>query len=335
MLTYLHCNYAQFMPENLRTTLHPEVKAKFEENKRTGTAVRSSDLSVDGARQLNVDTMNRLGWLSDPEPVGNVRDYSLPTDTGSFPIRIYTPDEDPHHPVLLWIHGGGWVRDSIDGNDPICRAITNQTPCSVVSVGYRLAPEHPFPSGLRDCFTALDWVAENPDIVLGDGEALAVGGKSAGGNLTVALCLLAFHQGGPRIHHQVPCVPVLDRPRQTQSYQENATGYGLSREDMEWYWDHYLADPLDGRHPYAAPLQSRDLGELPPASVITAGFDPLRDDGIEYVHRLENQGVPTTHHHFPDMPHTVTGTGYFYQDIGRTREAVTTISESLSTAFNT
>jgi acetyl esterase len=323
------------MPEELRTELHPEVAEALASAKESGTDVNSSDLSVDGARQVKQDAITQMGWLSDPEPVENVRDYSLPTDSGSFPIRIYTPDAEPPHPILVWIHGGGWVRDSIDGNDPICRAITNQTPCSVVSVGYRLAPEHPFPAGLRDCYTALSWIANRPNIALGDGDALAVGGKSAGGNLTVALSLLASHQDGPTIHHQAPCVPVLDRPRNTTSYQENATGYGLSRPDMEWYWDHYLDDPFDSRHQYAAPLQSPDLSDLPPATVLTAGFDPLRDDGIEYVNRLKTNGVPVTHHHFPDMPHTLTGTGYFYQDIGRTREAISTLSKSLATAFDT
>lgn len=323
------------MPDKLRTTLHPEVKHALDAAKEAGTHVSASDLSVEGARQLKQDAITNQGWLSDPEPVGAVREYSLPNSVGSFPIRIYTPDEDPPHPILLWIHGGGWVRDSIDGNDPICRAITNQTPCSVVSVGYRLAPEHPFPAGLHDCYTALNWIAKNPDIALSDGETLAVGGKSAGGNLTVALSLLAHHQDGPTLHHQAPCVPVLDRPRKTESAQENATGYGLSRADMEWYWNHYLRDPFDGRHQYAAPLQSPDLGELPPATVLTAGFDPLRDDGIEYVNRLKDNGVPTTHHHFPDMPHSVTGTGYFHQDIGRSREAITALSDSLATAFDT
>jgi acetyl esterase len=313
----------------LRTELHPELQELAEEKRAKGTHVRSSQLSVPGARQLQRETMERVGWLADPEPVGNVRQYSIGADGGEIPVRIYTPDGEGPFPVLLWIHGGGWVRDSIDGNDPICRTLTNQAGCAVVSVGYRLAPEHPFPVGLEDCYAALEWITENPEIVLGDPDRIAVGGKSAGGNLTVALSLLVRDRNGPEIAHQLPCVPILDCPRETASYEENGDGYGLSRADMEWYWERYVRSDIDAANRYVAPLQARDLSALPPATVITAGFDPLRDDGIEYVNRLEDAGVPVTHHHYPDMAHNVTSTAFHYRDIGRTREAIETIGETL------
>lgn len=317
------------MVDELRTDLHPEVRRRTEETRRRGEAIGSSQLSVAGARRQQRETMERIGWLEDPEEVGNARDYSIAVEGGAVPIRIYTPDGEGPFPMLLWLHGGGWVRDSIDGNDPICRTLSNSAECAVVSVGYRLAPEHPFPTGLEDCYTALEWMAENADVVLGDPDRLAVGGKSAGGNLTIALSLLSRDRDGPGIAHQIPCVPIADRPRETVSYEENAEGYGLTRADMEWYWSHYVSSDVDAANRYAAPLQARDLSGLPPATVVTGGFDPLRDDGIEYVNRLEDAGVPVTHHHYPDMAHNVTSSAFHYQGIGRTREAIEAVAESL------
>lgn len=317
------------MVDVLRTELHPEVRREMEASRAKGTHVRSSQLSVEGARQIPHQTMAELGWLEDPEPVGNVRQYSLGGKDHTIPVRIYTPEGEPPFAMLLWIHGGGWVRDSIDGNDPVCRTIANEGNCAVVSVGYRLAPEHPFPAGLEDCYTALEWISDNHDVVLGTPDRIAVAGKSAGGNMTVALSLLARDRGGPAIAHQIPCVPVLDRPRATDSYEENGTGYGLSRADMEWYWNHYLRDDTDEGNRYAAPLQARDFSGLPPATVLTAGFDPLCDDGIAYVDRLTETGVPVSHHHYPDMAHNLTSTGFHYLDVGRTRDAVKTVGETM------
>lgn len=319
------------MVEELRTELHPEVRQLTAEKRKKGEEIGSSQLSVPGARQLQRDSMERIGWLQDPEEVGNVRQYSISVDGGEIPVRIYTPAGEGPFPMLLWIHGGGWVRDSIDGNDPICRTLTNRAECAVVSVGYRLAPEHPFPTGLEDCYAALEWMVEHSENVLGDPDRVAVGGKSAGGNLTIALSLLARDQGGPQIAHQVPCVPITDRPRDTASYEENAEGYGLTRADMEWYWDHYVRSDIDAANRYVAPLQARDLSGLPSATVITGGFDPLRDDGIAYVNRLEDAGVPVTHRHYPDMAHNITSSAFHYQGIGRTREAIDAIGETLRT----
>ncbi len=317
------------MVEELRTELHPEVRRLTEEKRERGETVGSSQLSVSGARRLQRETMERVGWVEDAEEVEGVRDYSIPVEGGEIPIRIYTPDGEGPFPMVLWIHGGGWVRDSIDGNDPICRTLTNRGECAVVSVGYRLAPEHPFPTGLADCYRALEWMTDNPENILGDPDRLAVGGKSAGGNLTIALSLLSRDRDGPKIAHQLPCVPITDRPRKTDSYEENAEGYGLTRADMEWYWNHYVRSEIEGRNRYAAPLQARDLSGLPPATVVTGGVDPLRDDGIAYVDRLEDAGVPVKHHHFPDMAHNVTSTAFHYQGIGRTREAIDRLAESV------
>jgi len=321
------------MVETLRTELHREVRQRLEEARSNGTNAGTSDLSVTGARRIHEDTIADSGWLNDPEPVGDVRQYLIDSSGTDIPLRIYLPEGEGPFPVLLWVHGGGWIRDSIDGNDPICRGLTNRADCVVASVGYRLAPEHPFPTGLEDCFTALEWVTNHTDLVLGNGDPVAVGGKSAGGNLAAALALLARNRDGPPISHQVACVPVLDRPRSTDSYVENGEGYGLARADLEWCWNHYLGNRVDEYNPCAAPLQARDLSGLPPATIVTGGFDPVRDDGVAYAHRLREAGIDVDHHQYPDMTHGITSSVYYHENVGRTREAIRDVAGSLRDAF--
>jgi acetyl esterase len=321
------------MAEPARTDRHPEVASRLADLEAEGRLFRAHQFSVAEIRRQSERTIESGGWLEDPQPVGRVRDVHVAVDGGEIPVRLYTPDGDGPFPVLVWFHGGGWVRDSIDGNDPICRALSNDADCVVLSVGYRLAPEHPFPVGLEDCYRALEWADANRDLVFGDGEPLAVGGKSAGGNLTIATALLARDRDGPDIAHQAPLVPVLDRPRDTDSYRENTDGFGPIPAEMEWFWDHYLDRPVDARHPYAAPLQARDLAGLPPATVLTAGFDVLRDDGVAYVDRLSAAGVSVDHHHYPDMPHHVASSAFYSEDVGRTREAISAVADGLAAAF--
>lgn len=307
----------------VRTELHPDLQEAM-----SSSDIRSHHLSVEGARRIPQQSIEELGYLADPEPVETVTDYLIEGyQGGDVPIRSYAPGQQDTGPVLLWLHGGGWLRDSIDANDPICRTIANVSGATVVAVGYRLAPENSFPVGLEDCFAALSWVAENPALLGADPGRIAVSGKSAGGNLTVALALLSRDRDGPEIAHHLPSVPVLDRPRNSESYAENSPGAGLSREEMEWYWKHYLGDRIDEGNKYAAPLQARDLTGVPPATVYTAGFDPLRDDGFAYVERLRALNIQVTHRHYPDMGHNLTSTGFHVQDIGRTREVVTSIAE--------
>ncbi len=322
------------MVESVRTERHPDVAARLAELEAEGRLFRAHQFSVAEIRRQADRTIESVGWLEEPEPVGRVRDYHIDVDDGEIPIRLYTPDGDGPFPTLVWLHGGGWVRDSIDGNDPICRALAIEAGCSVLSVGYRLAPEYPFPVGLEDSYRALRWAAANRDVVFGAGEPLAIGGKSAGGNLTVATALLARDRDGPDIAHQAPLVPVLDRPRGTDSYLENTEGFGPTADEMGWFWGQYLDRAVDNRHPYAAPLQARDLGSLPPATVVTAGFDALRDDGLAYVDRLSASEVAVDHHHYPDMPHHVVSSAFHYEDVGRAREAISGVANSLAAALD-
>jgi acetyl esterase len=234
------------------------------------------------------------------EPVASVVDRAIPGPAGEIPIRVYTPEEAPEEtpgergplPVLVYYHGGGFVICDLDTHDSICRALANAARCAVVSVDYRLAPEHRFPAGPEDCYAAACWVAEQASSAGFDASRLAVAGDSAGGNLAAVVSLLARDRGGPRIAHQLLIYPVTDCAFDTPSYRENAEGYLLTREMMRWFWHHYLGRESDAANPLASPLRAEKLGGLPPATVLTAEFDPLRDEGEAYAARLREAGVP-------------------------------------------
>ncbi len=237
------------------------------------------------------------------EPVARVRDMTVPGPGGDIPVRVYTPEGSGPFGALVFYHGGGWVIGSIAGSDVTCRSLTNRAACVVVSVDYRLAPEHKFPAAAEDCYTATRWVAENAAVIDVDPERIAIGGISAGGNLAAVVALMARDRGGPALVHQLLVVPVTDYNVDTPSYRENSEGYQLSKDAMVWFWNHYLTGEGDGRHPHAAPLQAEDLRGLPPATVMTAEFDPLRDEGEAYAARLHEAGVPVTTTRYPGMIH--------------------------------
>lgn len=238
------------------------------------------------------------------EAVAHLEDRTVPGPGGSIPLRVYTPAGTGPFPALVFFHGGGWVLGSIEGSDATCRSLANAAGCVVVSVEYRLAPEHKFPAAADDCYAATRWVAENAAAINVDPSRIAVGGVSAGGNLAAVVSLMARDRGGPSLVHQLLVVPVTDRNFETPSYRENAEGYGLTRDSMTWFWNHYLGDEHDARHPYAAPLQAADLRGLPPATVITAEYDPLRDEGAAYAQRLREAGVPVRSICYDGMIHT-------------------------------
>ena len=237
------------------------------------------------------------------EAVAAVEDRVVPGPAGDVPVRIYTPDGKGPHPALMYFHGGGFVIGSIGTHDATCRALSNAARCVVVSVDYRLAPEHPFPAAPEDCHAAASWVAKNAAELGVDGERLAVGGDSAGGNLAAVVAQLACERGHPRLVHQLLIYPVTNHSFETKSYEENAEGYLLEREMMRWFWNHYLANELDGADPKASPLRGKDLSGLAPATVLTAEFDPLRDEGEAYAERLREAGVPTVHTRYRGMIH--------------------------------
>ncbi|WP_251330735.1 alpha/beta hydrolase [Haloplanus pelagicus] len=286
-------------------------------------------LSVAGARDALRDL---LVSETPPDDDLTVRDLSIPgpgTDPETpLPIRTYSPPGEDH-PVLVYFHGGGWVRGDLDTHDGLCRLLAERVECTVVSVDYRRAPEHRFPAAVHDAYAATAWAAEHAGIVGGDPDRVAVGGDSAGGNLAAAVTLLARERGGPDVAHQVLLYPATDHAFDTDSYAENAEGYLLSRASMRWYWNRYLGDALDGANPYASPLQAPELGGLPSATVITAGYDPLRDEGAAYADRLRAAGVPVTHKNYPEMVHVFAS----FPDLDRAVDARSLIAADLGAAF--
>ncbi len=224
------------------------------------------------------------------EAVRNTEDRKIPGPAGEIPVRIYTPSAKPAG-ILVFFHGGGFVTGDLDTYDYECRALTNAAGCVVVAVDYRLAPEHQFPAGPEDCYAATKWVVQNAAALGSDADRIAVGGDSAGGTLAAVVSLMARDRGGPKIRHQMLINPVTDAAMDTASHQEfKQDGYVLSKLDMEWFWGYYLKNPADGANPYASPNRATNLRNLPPAHIITAEYDPLRDEGEAYALKLEKAG---------------------------------------------
>ena len=277
--------------------------------------------------------LDELFATPDPEPVGEVEDLSIEGPGGPLPVRVYAPETgDEPLGVFVTFHGGGWVVGSLDTHDPVCRALANAAECLVVSVDYRLAPEHPFPAAVEDCYAAVEWATEYADELGGDPERIAVGGDSAGGNLTAAVTLMARDRDGPDLCHQSLVYPAVNSPvlKQFDSYGENAEGYLLEYGSIEWYYERYVQRATDARNEYVAPLLARDLSNLPPATVLTAGFDPLRDEGFAYADRLDEAGVPVSHEHFEGMVH---GFVNLVDTIDRSRDAIGLLADDLEEAF--
>lgn len=242
-----------------------------------------------------------------PEAVEKVEEKKIPVAGGEITARIYTPGGEGPFPALIYYHGGGWVIGNLDTVDVPCRMLANRAGCVVVSVDYRLAPEYKFPTAAEDAYAAAKWVAEYGESIGVDPERIAVGGDSAGGNLAAVVALMAREQGGPSLAYQMLIYPVTNHSYDTDSYRDNAEGYFLTKNTMVWFWNHYLRDEQDGQNPYASPLLADDLSGLPPALVITAGFDPLRDEGEAYAERLKAAGVPVEATRYDGMIH-----GFFW-----------------------
>jgi acetyl esterase len=235
-------------------------------------------------------------------PLARVEDRRIPGPAGEIPVRIYTPEGEAPLPVLAFLHGGGWVIGSLESHDALCRALARAVPAIVVAVDYRLAPENPFPAGLDDGYAALTWIADNAASLGGDPARIAIGGDSAGGNLGAAIALLARDRGGPKLVHQLLIYPATNLEADTVSMRENAEGYFLTRAIMAWFSGHYIAAE-QRTLPHASPMLAPDHRNLPPATVITAEFDPLRDDGEAYAARLREHGVPVDSARYDGMIH--------------------------------
>ena len=259
--------------------------------------------TVGAAEARELFNAGRKVLAPDPMPVAETRDLAIPGPGGSIPARLYRATATGTLPVLVFFHGGGWVVGDVESHDTVCRHLANRAHCAVVSVDYRLAPEHKFPAAVEDCFAATAWVADNAAALGVDAGRLAVGGDSAGGNLAAVVSLLARDKGAPRIAYQLLIYPALDANMRHDSIARFAEGYVLTRSTMRWFYEQYLRASEDAADWQASPLAAPDLNGLPPAYVLTAGYDPLCDEGDAYAARLAAAGVPVTHRTFAGQVH--------------------------------
>ena len=239
-----------------------------------------------------------------PASVHEVEDRSIPGPSSPMAIRVYRPSDESALPALLYFHGGGWTVGSPDSCDGICRALTNGAQCVIVSVNYRLAPENKFPAAVDDAYAALEWLATHGRAELGiDPGRIAIGGDSAGANLSAAVCLLARDRGGPRARLQLLAYPATEYAVERESWRDNAKAPILTAEDVVWFWGQYLRDEANRVDPRATPSNAGDFRDLPPAFILTAEYDPLRDDGEQYARRLAEAGNEVTVKHYPGVFH--------------------------------
>ncbi|WP_049928879.1 alpha/beta hydrolase [Halopiger goleimassiliensis] len=270
-----------------------------------------------------------VSWLRNRNvpSVGRTVDGTVPGPAGDVDVRLYLPDADGPFPTVVFFHGGGFVIGSIASHDWFCRHLTRESGCAVLSVGYRLAPEHPFPAAVEDCYAALEWAAEHPDAIAGDGR-LAVAGDSAGGTLAAVTALMAAERDGPELDYQLLLYPSTGAKREHESVRTHA-GIVLDEADLEWFRDCYYESEIDERNPYADPTNAGDVSGVAPATVLTAGFDPLRDGGRAYAEKLVRDGVPTRYENYADMPH-----GFLtMRGIDRAHDAIADVSDDLADAF--
>ena len=227
------------------------------------------------------------------EELPRVENRTVPGPGGPIPVRVYWPQTGGPLPALVYFHGGGWVIGNLDQVDRTCRSLAKQSGCVVVNVDYRLAPEHKFPAAVDDAYAATQYVAAHAGEFGVDPRRIAVGGDSAGGNLATVVCLIA-RERGPKLGFQLLVYPVTDHDDDSPSMTEFADGYLLTRAVMPWFWGHYVTGPEQARHPHASPMNAASLAGLPPAMVITAECDPIRDQGEAYAAKLKAAGVPVT-----------------------------------------
>jgi len=306
--------------------LDPNVKALLDQMAALNMPPFSS-LSADQARAMFKATRTPVEAL---EPVDRIDDRTIPGPLGAIPVRVYAPASSEPLPLLVYYHGGGWVIGDLDTHDGLCRKIANRANCVVVSVDYRLAPEHRFPAAAEDGYAAAAYIHAHTAEFSGDPERIAVGGDSAGGNVAAVTSLMARDRGGPPLAYQVLFYPVTNYSFETASYRDNAEGYFLTADSMRWFWGHYLGTDGDGADPYASPLNAQSLAGLPPALVITAEFDPLRDEGDAYAARLREAGVAVKHSPYPGMVHGFVG---MHDLIAQGRAAIDECAAALREAF--
>jgi acetyl esterase len=245
-----------------------------------------------------------LTYTGEPESVAQVEDVVITGPGGPLALRHYRPSLAKELPAVIFFHGGGWVLNDLNTHDHLCRALANLSGCAVIAVDYRLAPEHPYPAAVDDAWGATEWVFANAKQIGVDPAHLGVAGDSSGATLAAIVSHLASDAKAPSLVCQALMYPVMDHwTTDTKSYREVGIGYSLSRDLMIWFWKHYLPDGANLNEPRICPLRAKHFNELPQTIVLTAEFDPLRDEGEEYARRLRESGVPVTCSRYDGMMH--------------------------------
>ena len=309
-------------------SLDPQVQGLLDAFKAQGLK-SFEQMTVPEARATAMAFVDLEG---DVEPVAEVTEHRVPVRGGEIALRLYRPAGAAAQPVVVYFHGGGFVFGNLDLVDKVARSLSKVSGAAVASVDYRKAPEHPFPTAPEDAYAALGWVREHAGQFGLDAARIAVAGDSAGGNLAAVVSQIARDRQGPKIVHQVLIYPVTDAAGVGYpSRQENAEGYLLTQAAMEWFFGHYLTDPAEAKLPYVSPIRG-DLQGLPAATVITAGYDPLRDEGDAYAAALAKAGSTVDHVRNPSMIH-----GFFWMRgvIGHTQGVFDRVGRNLRAAFGT
>ena len=309
--------------------LHPTLQAMLDNFRASGRSGSLRDGTVEEARAAYALI---TGVGGDPPELAPDLDRTIPGPAGEIPVRVYRPHGDGPFPVLVYFHGGGFTIGSIESHDPVCRQLAARSGAAVVSVEYRLAPEHRFPAAVDDAFAATAWIAANAESFRGDGSRLAVSGDSAGGNLATVTSLLARDRGGPAICFQALVYPGTDPRGGYPSLTENADGLFLTADTLEWFGEQYASRDEDRDDWRWRVIAAPDLSGLPPALVITAEYDPLRDEGEAYAEALRRAGNDVTVHRYDGMAHV------FFQMAGildEAREALAEVAGAVSRAFAT
>jgi acetyl esterase len=279
-------------------TLAPEIKAFLEAGAKAGLPqVWEAPLHV-----IRRNTQTRPALAGPAEPILEIENKFIPGPTADLPIRIYRPTNNPTAPAIVYFHGGGWVLNFLDIYDASLTTLANRTGATIISVNYQKAPEHPFPIPFDDCYATLEWVLANSEVLRINRQSVAVAGDSAGGNLASAVALKARDQK-IELAYQLLIYPCNERNFETPSYIKNATGYGLSTQAMQWFWDQYLQGDSHDQNPYAIPARAESFKDVAPAIIVTAEYDPLLSDSEQYVELLKASGVDVRYREFKGMIH--------------------------------
>ncbi len=307
-------------------TLDPQAKAFLEAMASSG-APPLSTLNVEQAREM---FRGMAAFGGEIEDVKKVEDHLIHVEDGEFKVRLYTPNGTGPFPIFVYFHGGGYVVGDIDLVDRLCRSITNRAETIVISVDYRLAPEHKYPVAVNDGYAAIKWAYNNATSFNGDPARMAVGGDSAGGSLAAILSLKAKNDNGPKLTAQVLIYPMTDFACESQSFDENGTDYNITTSDIRWFNSHYLSSDADIEDEYLSPLRSNNLADLPPALIITAQYDPLRDDGARYAEKLKENGNVVEYKCYEGMIH---GFAWFAGVLDQGKSLISQVSQYLKQAF--